>query len=384
MIKPLGRVMAAATCLLLVATAHGASGQQAVRIGFQAGLSGPAAADGATALKAARLAVEQINADGGVEGRPLELVVADDQGELERAVLGASRLVSEGVKAVVSASFSGPARAAAPVFQRAGIPFVASVAFAPEITHIGNAMFRMTSVGEVQGRAAAALVGERLRKKRAVVLTIKTDFGKTLAAGFRDAAPRFGIDIVGEYEYAPADRQFGPLIASLKSKSPDVVYVTGFYFTAGPFVAQLRNAGVKAQVVGAEALSSQQFIDIAGSAAEGTVITNVIDWGSDDPATQRFLTHYKAATGANAEAVAVSTYTAVTLVASAIRQGRSDSPARIRSELETIDQTTVIGRVSFNALHEVKKAFPLSIVRDRRWQGFGQIDDPELLAPPTR
>jgi branched-chain amino acid transport system substrate-binding protein len=373
-----------AALLLLAVTAHSVASQPPIRIGFQAGLSGPAAADGVTALKAAKLAVDQINAEGGVEGRPLELVWADDQGELERAVLGASRLVGDGVKAVVSASFSGPARAAAPVLQRAKIPFIASVAFAPEITHTGDYTFRVTSVGEVQGKAAAAFIGTNLHLKRAVVLTIKTDFGKTLAAGFREASSRFGLQVVGEYEYAPTDRQFGPLIASLKSKNPDVIYVTGFYFTAGPFVAQLRNAGVNAQIVGAESLSSQQYIDIAGTAAEGTVITNVIDWRSTDPATTQFLTRYKAATGANAEAVAISTYAAVTLVASAIRNGHSDEPKRIRDELEKLDEPTVIGRVSFNTLHEVKKAFPISIVRDQRWQGFGLIDDPQLLAPPTR
>ncbi len=311
-------------------------------------------------------------------------MVYDDQGKPEQAVPIANRMVGDGVRAVVSAGFSGPSRAAAPVFQRAKIPYIAAIAFAPEITRTGNYMFRVTSVGEVQGRAAAKLMGDVLHKKRAVLLTIKTDFGKTLAAGFKEAAPKFGVQLLKEYEYAPSDRQFGPLIASIKADNPDVIYATGFYFTAGPLVAQLRSAGVTADVVGAESLSSQQYIDIAGQAAEGTVITNVIDWGSQLPEIADFLKAYEKATNSKAEAAATSTHAAVVALAAAIRKAKSDDPDKIRAALETLDVTTAIGRISFNKLHEVKKNFPLSIVRNGKWERFGVIDDPALLAPPEQ
>ncbi|MFJ2992847.1 ABC transporter substrate-binding protein [Pandoraea sp. NPDC087047] len=363
---------------------HGAWAQVVTKIGFEAGLTGPAAADGNSALAAAKLAIEQTNAAGGVNGKKLELVVMDDQGKPEQAVPGANRLVGDGVRAVVSAGFSGPSRAAAPVFQKAQIPYLASVAFAPEITRTGEYIFRVTSVGEVQGRAAAKVIGSALHKKRVVLLTIKTDFGKTLAAGFKQAAPKFGIDLVKEYEYAPSDRQFGPLIASIKADNPEVIYVTGFYFTAGPFVAQLRSAGVKADIVGAESLSSQQYIDIAGKAAEGTVITNVIDWGSHQPEIVDFLKAYEAKTNSKAEAVSASTHAAVMMLVAAMRKAQSDDPAKIRTALENTEAMTAIGSISFNKLHEVKKGFPLSIVRDGKWQSFGGVYDPVLLAPPEQ
>ncbi|CAN7313768.1 ABC transporter substrate-binding protein [Variovorax paradoxus] len=369
---------------LAVVACHGALAQGTTKIGFHAGLTGPAAADGNAALAAAKLAVEQTNATGGVNGKKLELVVYDDQGKPEQAVPGANRIIGDGVRAVISAGFSSPSRAAAPVFQKAQIPYLAAIAFAPEITRTGNYMFRVTSVGEVQGRAAAKVIGSALHKKRVVLLTIKTDFGKTLAAGFKEAAPKFGLDLVKEYEYAPSDRQFGPLIASIKADNPEVIYATGFYFTAGPLVAQLRSAGVTADIVGAESLSSQQYIDIAGQAAEGTVITNVIDWGSQLPEVVGFLKAYEAATKTKAEAVSASTHAALTMLIAAMRKANSDEPAKIRAALETTEAMTAIGRISFNKLHEVKKSFPTSIVRDGRWQRFGSVDDPVLLAPPEQ
>lgn len=374
----------AASLLCAAAMAPGAWAQATTKIGFHAGLTGPASADGNSALAAAKLAIEQANAAGGVNGKKLELVVYDDQGKPEQAVPVANKLVGDGARAVISAGFSAPSRAAAPVFQKAQIPYIASIAFAPEVTRTGNYMFRVTSVGEVQGRAAAKVVGSVLHKKRVVMLTIKTDFGKTLAAGFKEAAGKFGVELVKEYEYAPSDRQFGPLIASIKADQPEVVYATGFYFTAGPLAAQLRSAGVLADIVGAESLSSQQYIDIAGQAAEGTVITNVIDWGSQLPEVVNFLTSYEAATKSKAEAVSASTHAAATVLIAALRKAGTDDPAKLRTALEATDTMTAIGRLSFNKLHEVKKTFPLSIVRGGKWQRFGVIDDAALLAPPEQ
>lgn len=374
---PLGIVLAAALM-------QGAQAQPAIKVGFHAGLTGPAAADGNAALAAAKLAIDQANAQGGVKGRKLELIVEDDQGKPEQAAQVANRLIGAGVRAVVSAAYSAPARAAAPLFQKAQLPYVVAVSAAPEITRAGNYMFRATSVGEVQGRAGAKVVGGMLRKKRVVVLTIKTDFGKTLVVGFKEAAPRFGLEIVKEYEYAPSDRQFGPLIASIKADNPDAIYATGFYFTGGPLVAQLRSAGVTADIVGAESLSPQQFIDIAGPAAEGTVITNVIDWGSQLPEMVDFLSRFQKVTGAPAAAVAATTHAATTVLIAALRKAKSDEPASIRTALETTQAMTVMGPISFNKMREVKKNFPLSIVRNGRWQRFGVIDDAELLAPPEQ
>lgn len=372
--------------LLLPAAVAGqaqAQGQGPIKIGMQAGITGPAAADGNAAVAAVKIAVDRANAAGGIDGRPLELVVHDDQGKPDQAVPLANKMIGDDkVVAVISAGFSAPSRAAAPIFQKAKIPYVAAIAFAPEITKVGDYMFRVTSVGEVQGRAGAMVVGKILGKKKAVVLTIKTDFGKTLVAGFKEAAPKFGVEIVKEYEYGPGDRQFGPLIASIKADNPDVIYATGFYFTGGPLVSQIRAAGLTVPIVGPESFSSQKFIEIAGQAAEGTVITNVIDWGTTKTEVREFLTEFEKRTGGKAEAVAAQAYAAATVLIEAIKAAKSSDPEKIRAALEKTDVDTAIGRLSFNKLHEVRKAFPLSIVRGGAWQANGVVDDMVLLTPP--
>lgn len=373
-----------AVCVTLGLGGAAALAQAPIKIGFHAGLTGPAAADGVSGRTAAELAVEQINRGGGINGRKIELVVYDDQGKPDQVVPIANRLIGDDkVKAVVSTGFSGPTKAAAPVFQDAGMPYVVSIALQPDITKAGNYVFRIASMGEVQGRAGAKVIGDMLKKKRVVLITIKTDFGKTLAVGFKEAAPKFGVEILKEYEYSPQERQFGPLVASVKADNPDAIYASGFYFSGGPLVSQLRGGGVTVPFVGPESYSTHQFVEIAGPAAEGVVITNVIDWGSKHPQEIAFLNDWEKKAGFKAEAVGAQTYTALMVLADALRRAGSDDPKKIREALAATNLRTAIGQVSFNNRREVRKAFPVSIVKNGQWTAWGVVDDMTLLAPPS-
>ena len=132
-----------------------------IKIGFNAPLTGFAAADGKSALTGAELAVEQINAAGGVNGMQLELVVYDDQASPKESVPVANKLIEQDKVAVgISGSYSGATRAAAGVYQSAGVPYISAYAVHPEITRTGDFVFRTSFVGDVQGRAGAKLIVE--------------------------------------------------------------------------------------------------------------------------------------------------------------------------------------------------------------------------------
>ena len=141
-------------------------GAETINIGFNTPLTGFAAADGKSALTGAELALEQINAAGGVNGRQLKLVVYDDQASPKESVPIANKLIEQDKVAIgISGSYSGATRAAAGVFQSAGVPYIAAYAVHPEITRSGEFVFRTSFVGEVQGRAGAKLIGHALGKK---------------------------------------------------------------------------------------------------------------------------------------------------------------------------------------------------------------------------
>ena len=137
-----------------------------IKIGFQAPLTGFAATDGKSAKIAAEMAIEEINAGGGVLGQKLELISYDDQAKSDQAIFTANKLIGEdGVKLVVNASYSASGRAAAPVFQNAGVVMISAYGVHPDITRAGDFMFRLVHLGPPQGRATALFVGKDLKSE---------------------------------------------------------------------------------------------------------------------------------------------------------------------------------------------------------------------------
>ena len=357
-----------------------------VKIGFHAPLTGFAASDGKSASEGAKLAVEQVNGAGGVGGKMLELVIYDDQAKATQAIPIANKLIGQDKVLVgVSGSYSGPTRSAAGVFQDAGIPYVSAYAIHPDITRAGDYVFRTSFLGEIQGRGGAKLVGEILGKKRVVMITLQNDFGKSLAAGFKQAAKKFGVDIINEYQYSIKDRQFGSIVAKVKADKPEAIYASGYYFTAGPLVSQLRGAGITAPIIGQEGYDSQKFIEIAGKASEGVIITTSLDRDSDVPETKNFIEAFEKKAGFKTDMVAASAHTAIMVVADAMkRAGTTTDFKDIRDAIAKTDLKVSTGTIKFNELGEVMKAVQNQVVRDGNWHRHSVIDDPKLLAPPSK
>jgi branched-chain amino acid transport system substrate-binding protein len=373
--------MAAVALATLFTTAAFA---QDIRIGFHVPQTGFAAADGKSALHGAELAVEQINAKGGVLGRKLALVVYDDQAKADQAQPIANRLLGDGVKIVISGSYSAPTRAAAGIFQQAKIPYISAYAIHPDITRAGDYVFRTSFMGEVQGRAGAKLVGDVLKKKRVTMINLNNDFGQALGAGFKEAAPKFGIEIVSEYNYGIGDRQFGSIVASVKRDNPDAIYASGYFFTAGPLVSQLRAGGVTATVIGQEGYDTPNFVDIAKAAAEGVIITTSLDRDTKDPEMRAFIEGYENKYGVAADMVAATTNTAVRVAADAIARAGAEDPLRIRDALRTSKVSTATGVITFNELGEIAKNVQAQVIKDGKFRHFAVIEDPVLLAPPSK
>ncbi|MFQ5565313.1 MAG: ABC transporter substrate-binding protein [Paracoccaceae bacterium] len=354
-----------------------------IKIGFNVPLTGFAAADGNSALVGAQLAVEQVNGAGGINGDTLELVVYDDQASpKEAAPLAVKLITQDAVVAGISGSYSGATRAAATIYQEDATPYISAYAVHPDITRAGDYVFRTSFMGEVQGRAGAKLIGGMMGLKRVVVITLNNDFGKSLATGFKEQAANFGIEIVAEYEYSIKDREFGPIVSKVRADAPDAIYASGYFFTAGPLVRQLRAAGIEAPVIGQEGYDTQKFIEIAGPAAEGVIITTSLDRDSTDPVTRSFIEGFEAKAGYPADMVGASAHTAVLVMAEALRAAGAGDKAALREAIAAASIDASTGHISFNGLGEVRKDVQVQIVRDGNWHHYAVISDPALLAPP--
>ncbi len=380
--KSIQNLLLSVACAVLASATASAD---SIKVGFNVPLTGFAAADGNSALVGAELAVEQINSTGGVNGNMIELVVYDDQASpKESAPLAVKLITQDNVVAGISGSYSGATRAAATIYQENSTPYISAYAVHPDITRAGDYVFRTSFMGEVQGRAGAKLIGDMMGLKRVAMITLNNDFGKSLANGFKEKAADFGIDVINEYEYSIKDREFGSIVTKVKSDKSDAIYASGYFFTAGPLVRQLRAAGVAVPIIGQEGYDSQKFIEIAGPDAEGVIITTSLDRDSSMQITQDFIGGFQAKAGYPTDMVAASAHTAVLVLADALSRASDSSAAALRDAIASSNVDASTGQISFNDLGEVQKDVQIQVVKDGMWRHYAVISDPELLAPPSK
>lgn len=377
---------AAGVAVLAFATLTASPAAAQIKIGFQAPLTGPAATDGVSAKVASELAVEHINAAGGVLGQKVELVTYDDQAKTDEAVFTANKLVGQdGVKFAVSGSYSASGRAAAPIFQAGKVPFISAYGVHPDITRSGDYAFRTVHLGQPQGRAAAKFIGDNLGIKDISVISMDNDYGQATLEGFKSAAGQFGIKVIGEYTYPLRDRQFGSIVASVKRDNPKAIYITGYFFTAGPLVSQIRAAGITVPIIGSQAFDAQKLIEIAGPAVEGVYIVGGLNRDRDNAELKTYLAEFQKRAGYPGENVGATVYSAIVLMADAIKRAGSTDPAKVRDALAaTKNFSHLAGElVSFNQLREINMPMNVNVVKDGQFKHFAWIDDLKLLAPPT-
>jgi branched-chain amino acid transport system substrate-binding protein len=386
--RPHFRLPARPVCLLTITLAAAAASPACaqVKLGFQAPLTGQAATDGKSAKTAAEMAIDKINAGGGVLGQKMDLITYDDQAKTEEAVFTANKLVGQdGVKFALSGSYSASGRAAAPIFQKAGVPFISAYGVHPDITRSGDYVFRGVHLGPPQGRAAAKFLSDNLGLKRVSVVTMDNDYGQATFEGFKSATEQFGIKVLGEYAYSLKDRQFGSIVASVKRDNPDAIYVTGYFFTAAPLVTQLRSAGIQAPIVGSQAFDAQKLIEIAGPAVEGVYIVGGLNRDRDVPELKEYLAEFEKRSGYAGENVGATVYSAVRLMADAVTRAGTLEPVKVRDALAaTHNFPHLAGElVSFNSLREINMPMNVNVVKDGKFRHYAWIDDLRLLAPPT-
>ena len=225
-----------------------------------------------------------------------------------------------------------------------------------------------------------------LKLKDVSTITMDNDYGQATMDGFLEASSKYGIKVINKYSYSLKDRQFGSIVASVKRDNPDGIYATGYFFTAGPLVAQLRAAGIKAPIIGSQAFDSQKFIEIAGPAAEGTYIVDSLDRDRNDAALQKFFAEFTKRAGYPPESVASVVYSAVKLMADGIKRAGSADPTKVKDALaETKDFPMLEGTlIGFNSLHEVIMPMSVNVIEDGKFKFFAKLEDLNAFAPPEK
>jgi branched-chain amino acid transport system substrate-binding protein len=374
--------------LSLTVSAYG----QGIPIGFFAPITGPAAADGASAKNAVELGLKEVNDAGGINGKKINLVIYDDRLNPQEAVAIANKLIEKDrVIGVVSGSYSGPTRVTAPLFQKAGIPMVAGYAVHPDVTwdpkekKHNDFCFRNGFLGEIEGAAAAEFAVKNLKAKKMSLIFMDNDFGRAISSGFADRAEKLGAKVLTKQMYKfPGEKDFRPYLTRIKEGNPDLIFAAGYYNEAASIVRQAKELGITSKIMGEEGFDSPKFLEIAGPAAEGVVIATNLDRDDPRPIVQNFLKNYRKAYNEDADMVGASSYDAFMILVNAIKKAGTDPKAIQKALLETKDYNGLTGKISRFVQGEVVKPVQIQVVKGGKFHRLGVVDNPEVITPPTK
>lgn len=324
---------------------------QRIEIGFFGALTGPEATFALSGKNGARLAIDQLNAAGGVLGQKLELLVEDDHNEPSEAASAVSKLITrDHVVALIGENASSRSLAAAPIAQNYQVPMVSPSSTNVEVTKKGDYIFRVCFVDPYQGKALATFARETLHAKTAALLVdARSDYSVGLAESFRKAFTAAGGEIVQEQKYSEGDSDFSAQLTVLRNSSPDALMIPGYYTDAGLIARQARSLGIPSVLLGADGWDSPKLAEIGGRAVEGAYFSNHYSVDDPSPAVRTFVDDYRKVYGAAPDSIAALSYDAARLIADAMRRAGSTEGKRLRDSLaSTADFPGVTGTITMD------------------------------------
>ncbi|UUP19743.1 ABC transporter substrate-binding protein [Nitratireductor thuwali] len=377
-----GLIAASVAIAAMLGAAHA---QEAIEIGALYNVTGGMSSLDGPSLKGAQLAAKQINAEGGLLGRQVELIAPDGKTDQQETAKAAQRVLSEGVVAGIGQSDTTFVMAAAPLFQEQGVPFVTSGATHPELPQwVGDYMFMTPFGDDDQSYAIADYAYDELGARRIAVWTDNSmDFTKALSKFFIERFEERGGEIVGTDTFMMGDTDFSAQIARLASidPAPDAVFVSAIPSEAGLSVKQIREQGITMPIVSGDGFDTELVSTVPGPELADDVYFSTHTYRADDrEEVKKFIEDYKAEYGIEPEnAFAPLGYDAMMLVADAIRRAGSAEPADIRDALaETRGFKGVTGEISYTRESMVPPK-PVSIISVHN----GEYQVEEIWTPGT-
>jgi len=366
----------------LALTSCAASGrdQQDVEIviGEYGSLTGTTATFGISTRNGIEMAVDEVNRAGGILGKKVRIIVEDDQGKPEEAQTVVTKLINKDqVIAVLGEVASSRSLAAAPVAQQNGIPMITPSSTNPKVTEIGDYIFRVCFIDPFQGLVMAKFATNSLKIKNVAILRdIKNDYSVGLADVFVENFKMMGGNIVADESYSEGDTDFSAQLTSIKSRSPQAIFVPGYYTEVGLIARQAQKLGLTIPLMGGDGWDSPKLIEIGGEALNGSYYSNHFSVQDPSPAIQKFVGDYKARYGEVPDALAGLGFDAAQVLFDAIRRANSTEGAQIRDAVaQTKDYPGVTGKITIDpSRNAVKPAVVLQVKN-------GQLEYVETITP---
>jgi branched-chain amino acid transport system substrate-binding protein len=342
------------TFALLLALPSSLLASESIKLGVAGAHSGDLASYGLPTVNAVRIVVDKVNAEGGINGKKIELLIEDDACKPEMATNAATKLLSAGAQVVIGHSCSGPTKAALPIYKDAGVLVMSPSATSPELTSGGYANFyRSIAPDDAQARIDVDFAINTLGAKNIAVIHDKGDYGK----GFAEFAKTFITDSgkakVALFEgVTPGAVDYSAIVQKIKQSQADAVIFGGYHPEASKIVGVMKRKKLSLPFISDDGVKDMAFIKVAGKNAEGVYASGPKDSAKNAIARQAFAEH-KAIYNSDAGTFYENAYAAALAVVAALKAtgGATDLPA-LQKVLQAEKVDTPVGLISFDAKGE--------------------------------
>jgi len=353
--------------LLTAFACQSGGGGDKVKIGVFMSMTGDTANFGISSTNGIKMATDEANAAGGINGKQIELDVQDDRSDPSEAATIVTKFVTQdAVNAILGEVASSRSIAAAPIAQNAKIPMLTPSSTNPEVTRKGDYIFRSCFIDPVQGAAIAQFAAKSLGKKRAgIMVDRKNDYSTGLEKFISATFTKLGGEMVITQSYQAGDQDFNAQLTSIKGSNPDVIFVPGYYGDVALIAKQARDKGITVPFVGGDGWDAKQLYEIGGKALNGSFFSNHYSPYDTDPQVQKFVNDYKARYNSIPDALAATAYDAARIMFDAIKRANSLEGKAIRDALAaTKDFPGVTGKVTFNENRDAVKPIFMIEIKD--------------------
>ncbi|NLJ79439.1 MAG: ABC transporter substrate-binding protein [Firmicutes bacterium] len=308
-----------------------------IKIGLVTPLTGPVSTYGISVRDAVVMGVEEINARGGINGRPLELLIYDDKGDATEAANITRRLIDRDQVALIIGPVITPCvLAAAPIAQEARMPLITPTGTGDTITAIGDMIFRAAYKDSFQGETMAIFARENLKLEEVSILyDVANDYSTGLMNSFRRKFQDLGGKITSVESYATNDNDFSAQLTSILMRNPEALFLPDYYSAVGPIMMQSRQLGLEVPLLGVDGWDSAELADLAGGYEEGGYFVNHYSTDDQTASTQAFISNFEALYGTKPDALGALGYDAILIAEAALKAADSTDPEAIKDALGT-------------------------------------------------
>ena len=352
----------------------GGADAKTVKVGVFLPLTGDNAAGGELELRGIKLANKLYPE---INGKKIELVVADNKSDKAEAANVAARLIEKDkVKVILGSYGSSLAMAAGNIVKEAKVPAIGTSCTNPQVTLNNDYYFRACFIDPFQGTVMANYAFKKGAKKVAIVQEVSNDYAVGLAKFFKDAFEKLGGQVIEVANYQTGDKDFTAILTNIKAKNPDIIFAPGNFTESALLIKQARQLGIKAQFMGGDTWETQEFIDVGGKDVEGIAFSSALDRERATTAeAKKFMEAYVKEYKGEPSAFNALGYDAYMIAYDAMKRGGTDDSTKIRDAIAaTKGLELVTGKTEFDKNGDPLKGAVIKTVKDGKFKYIDFVD----------